>query len=54
MVDSSLSTVISSGGSELREAVVIYLEYYQRCRFRLKSSCSIAFQRNVESQESAE
>ena len=30
------------------------LLYYQRCRFRFKSSCSIAFLRNVEPQESAE
>ena len=30
------------------------LLYYQRCRFRFKSSCSVAFLRNVEPQESAE
>ena len=54
MVDSSRSTVISSGRSELREVVGYMLWYYQRRRFRFESSCSIAFLRNVEPQESAE
>ena len=55
MVDSSRSTVISLGRSELREAgVIIMLLYYQRRRFRFKCSCSIAFLRNVEPQGSAE
>ena len=30
------------------------LLYYQRCRFRFKCSCSIAFLRNVEPQGSAD
>ena len=55
MVDNSRSTVISSGRNELREAGVIYaLVISALCRFRFKSSCSIAFLRNVEPQESAE
>ena len=33
---------------------IIILLYYQHRRFRLKSSCSKAFLRNVEPQESAE
>ena len=54
MVDSSHSTVISSGRSELREAGYYMLLYYQHRRFRFKCSCSIGFLRNVEPQGSAE
>ena len=54
MVNSSRSTVISSGRSELREAGRLYALVFQRRRFRFKCSCSIAFQRNVEPQGSAE
>ena len=54
VVDSSRSTVISSGRSELREAGDYMPLYYQCRRFRFKCSCSIAFLRNVEPQGSAE
>ena len=42
VIDSSRMTVISSGRSELKEAVVIYALDYQCCRFRFKSSYSLA------------
>ena len=52
MVDSTRLTVISSGRSELDEALVIYAR--QRGRFMFKSTCSLAFLRIVDTQESAE
>ena len=41
-------TVILSGRRELEEAVVIYALYNQHCRFRFKSSCSIAFSEDTQ------
>ena len=54
MVDSSRSTVISrllfrQEEVNLEKQGYYMLLYYQRRRFRIKCSCSIAFLRNVES-----
>ena len=54
MVDSSCLTVTSPGRSELEEVLVIYTLVLSGGRFRFKSSCSLAFLRIVEPQESVE